>query len=103
LPEAANFAALFESLLSLTRLEESSRITLGGLFVGLHALAVAPPHTVASLKSRIMKAEGFIGHQLQLFGDVDGDVLMNDNDHIHILAQKQTFLGHIAHEPIMVI
>ena len=45
-------------------------------------LSVAPPQTAALLKLRVMKAEDFVGHNIQLFKDTDGEVPMDDNDPI---------------------
>lgn len=39
----------------------------------------APPHTVASLKHRIMNAEGVINQTIKLFKDTDGEALIERN------------------------
>ncbi|EDR05869.1 uncharacterized protein LACBIDRAFT_329325 [Laccaria bicolor S238N-H82] len=64
-------------------------------------LSIAPPQTVSSLRSQIVKAEGITGRKIQLFGDMDGEVPMNDNDHISF--QAQVFPGHIEDEPITLV
>ena len=55
---------------------------------------MAPPYTVASLKSRIAKAEGIADREIQLFEDTDGEALMKDADRAPFLAE--TFPGHIC-------
>ena len=65
-------------------------------------LSVAPPQTVALLKLRIMKAEDFIGRNIQLFNDIDGEVPMNDNDPISH-PQAYNYPGYVADEPITII
>jgi hypothetical protein len=48
-------------------------------FLGrVDTLSVTPPHTVASLGSRIASAESVVKNKIQLFKDTDGDALMND-------------------------
>ena len=65
-------------------------------------LSVAPPHTVASLKSRIVKAEGTILYQnMQIFKDMDGEELMNDKDHLSF--QADTYLGCEEDDPIAIV
>ena len=65
-------------------------------------LSVAPPQTVALLKLRVMKAEDFIGHNIQLFKDIDGEVPMNDNDPISH-PQAYNYPGYVADEPITIM
>ena len=65
-------------------------------------LSVAPPHTVASLKSRIVKTEGTILTQnMQIFKDIDGEEVMNDNDHLSF--QADTYPGCEEDDPIAIV
>ena len=65
-------------------------------------IPVAPPHTVASLKSRIIKTEGNIKYQnMQIFKDIDGEELMNDNDHLSF--QADTYPGCEEDDPIAIV
>ena len=65
-------------------------------------LSVAPPQTVALLKLRVMKAEDLIGHNIQLFKDIDGEVPMNDSDPI-ARPEACDYPGRVADEPITII
>ena len=67
-------------------------------------LSVAPPQTVAFLKLRVMKAELLptIGHNIQLFKDIDGEVPMDDNDPISH-PEAYNYPGYVADEPITII
>ncbi|KIJ98703.1 hypothetical protein K443DRAFT_8968 [Laccaria amethystina LaAM-08-1] len=65
-------------------------------------LSVAPPQTVALLKFRVMKAEDLIGHNIQLFKDIDGEVPMNDNEPISH-PEAYNYPGYVADEPITII
>jgi hypothetical protein len=64
-------------------------------------LSVAPPHTVASLKSRIMKVEGIQDQKIQLFEDINGKVLMKDTDRALFFAE--TFPGCAEDDPLAVV
>ena len=64
----------------------------------IDTLSVAPPHTVASLKSRIAKAEGIVDQELQLFEDTDDEALMKDADRASFLAE--TFPGCLEDGPL---
>ena len=65
-------------------------------------LSVAPPHTVASLKSRIVKTEGTRLYQkMQIFKDIDGEELMNDEDHLSF--QADTYPGCEEDDPIAIV
>ena len=65
-------------------------------------LSVSPPHTVASLKSRIVKTEGTILNQnMQIFKDIDGEELMNDKDHLSL--QADTYPGCEEDDPIAIV
>ena len=71
-------------------------------FLGrVDTLSVTPPHTVASLGSRIASAEGVVKSKIQLFKDTDGDAPMNDNDQLSLLAQ--TYPGCAEDDPIAVV
>ena len=67
----------------------------------IDTLSVAPPHTVASLKSRIAKAEGTVDGEIQLFEDDDGEALMKDVDRASILAE--TFPGCLEDDPLALV
>ncbi|EDR05862.1 uncharacterized protein LACBIDRAFT_302440 [Laccaria bicolor S238N-H82] len=67
----------------------------------INTLSIAPPQTVSSLRSQIVKAEGIADRKIQLFGDMDGEVPMNDNDHISFRAQ--VYPGHVEDEPITLV
>lgn len=72
--------------------------TLGRIDV----LSIAPPHTVASLKSRIVKTEGTIVYRkMQIFKDIDGEELMNDKDHLSL--QADTYPGCEEDDPIAIV
>ena len=64
-------------------------------------LSVAPPYTVASVKSRIAKAEGTVDQELQLFEDTDGEALMNDADRASFLSE--TFPGCLEDDPLALV
>jgi hypothetical protein len=65
-------------------------------------LSVAPPHTVASLKSRIIKTEGTIVNQnMQIFKDIDGEEVMNNKDHLSF--QTDTYPGWEEDDPIAIV
>ena len=64
-------------------------------------LSVAPPYTVASLKSRIAKAEDIVDRAIQLFEDTDGEVLMKDAERASFLAE--TFPGCLEDDPLAFI
>ena len=65
------------------------------------ALSVAPPYTVASLKSRIAKAEGIVDQEIQLFEDTDGEALMNGADRVSFLSE--TFPGCVEDDPLALV
>lgn len=69
----------------------------------IDTLSIAPPHTVASVKARIVKAEGVASAQkIQLFEDMmDDEVLMNDSSMISLFAQ--TYPGSGEHEPLAIV
>ena len=67
----------------------------------IDTLSVAPPYTVASLKSRIAKAEGIADREIQLFEDTDGEALMKDADRAPFLAE--TFPGCLEDDPLALV
>lgn len=67
----------------------------------LEVLSVAPPQTVASLKRRIIKVEGIVNHDCELFGDESGETTMNDDDTISFSADS--YPGISEDEPIAVV
>ena len=64
-------------------------------------LSIAPPYTVASLKSCIAKAERIIDREIQLFEDIDGEALMKDTDRASFRAE--TFPGCLEDDPLAFI
>ena len=64
-------------------------------------LSVAPPYTVASLKSRIAKAEGIVHREIQMFEDTDGEALMKDADRISFLSER--FPGCLEDDPLALV
>ncbi|EDR02820.1 uncharacterized protein LACBIDRAFT_332125 [Laccaria bicolor S238N-H82] len=67
----------------------------------LEVLSVAPPQTVASLKRRIIKVEGIVNHDCELFGDESGETTMNDDDTISFSADSYPCISE--DEPIAVV
>ena len=67
----------------------------------IDTLSIAPPQTVSSLRSQIVKAEAIADRNIQMFGDMDGEVPMNDNDHMSFRAQ--VYPGHVEDEPITLV
>ena len=67
----------------------------------IETLSIPPPQTVSSLSFQVMKAEGFVTRTVQLFQDMDGEVLMNDKAHIPL--QAQVYPGHDEDEPITIV
>ena len=63
--------------------------------------SIAPPQTVSSLSFQVTKAEGFVTRTVQLYQDMDGEVLMADNDHLPL--QAQAYPGHLEDEPIVIV
>ena len=64
-------------------------------------LSVAPPYTVASLKARIVKVEGIVDREIQLFEDTDGEALMKDADRASFIAE--TFPGCLENDPLALV
>ena len=64
-------------------------------------LSVAPPYTMASLKSRIAKVEGIVDREIQLFEDTDGEALMKDADRASFLSD--TFPGCVEDDPLALV
>ncbi|EDR06553.1 uncharacterized protein LACBIDRAFT_328793 [Laccaria bicolor S238N-H82] len=79
---------------------DSEEFSLGRINI----LSVAPPRTVARLKSRVMQAEGLSSfwYNIQLFKDIDGEVPMNGNDPV-CHPQAYNYPGCVADEPITII
>ena len=67
----------------------------------IEILSVPPPHTVGSFKSCITKSEGVSAHDLQVFEDDTGEITMNDNDIIALLAD--TYPGNAEEQPIAIV
>ena len=66
----------------------------------INTLSMPPPHTVSSLKNRIIKSEDLLGHNVQLFEDEISDSAMNDSDALILLSD--TFPGFIEDQPIAI-
>ena len=64
-------------------------------------LSVSPPPTVASLKACIAKAEEMADHDLQMFEDDMGEIIMKDDDTITILAD--IYPGILQDAPIAIV
>jgi len=71
------------------------------LLMHVDTLSVAPPYTVASLKSRIAKAKGIVDREIQLFKDTDGEALMKDTDRASFLSE--TFPGFLEDDPLALV
>jgi hypothetical protein len=65
--------------------------------------SIAPPQTVSSLSFQVMKAEGFVTRTVLLYQDMDGEVLMTDNDHLPLQAHHHAYPGHLEDEPITIV
>ena len=66
----------------------------------VNILSVPPPHTVSSLKNRIIIFEDLSGHNVQLFEDGASDSAMNDSDALTLLSD--TYPGSIEDRPIAI-
>ena len=66
----------------------------------VNTLSVPPPHTVSSLKNRVITSEDLSGHNVQLFEDESSDSAMNDSDVLTLLSD--TFPGFIEDRPIAI-
>ena len=60
---------------------------------------IPPPHTVASLKHRLVHVEGVSGNDVQLLETEDGEVTLNDGDAIALLTDD--FPGSKEDQPIV--
>ena len=60
---------------------------------------IPPPHTVASLKDRLVQVEGVSGNDVQLLEDEDGEATLNDDDPIALLTDN--FPGSKEDQPIV--
>ena len=63
--------------------------------------SIPPPQTLSSLRFQVTKAEGFVTRTVQLYQDMDGEVLMTDNAHLPL--QTQCYPGHLEDEPIAIV
>ena len=66
----------------------------------VNTLAIPPPHTIASLKNHLIKAENILGRDVQIFDDEDGESPTNDTDAIALLSDS--FPGCMEDQPIAV-
>ena len=66
----------------------------------VNTLSVPPPHTVSSLKNRVIISEDLSGHNVQLFKDEGSDSDMNDSDALTLLSDA--FPGSIEDRPIAI-
>ena len=60
---------------------------------------IPPPHTVASLKDRLIHIEGVSGHDVQLLENDNGEITLNDGDTIALLTDN--CLGSKEGQPIV--
>ena len=67
----------------------------------INILSIPPPHTVASLKARLAKAEGALDRSFQLFEDVGSEIKMKDDDIITFHADG--YPGACEEEPMAVV
>ncbi|EDR01801.1 uncharacterized protein LACBIDRAFT_310488 [Laccaria bicolor S238N-H82] len=65
----------------------------------LNIFTIPPPHTVASLKGRLVHVEGVSGNAVQLLENEDGEVTLNDGDAIALLTDD--FPGSNEDQPIV--
>ena len=65
----------------------------------LDIFTIPPPHTVASLKDRLVHVEGVSGNDVQLPEDEDGEATLNDGDAIALLTDD--FPGSKEDQPIV--
>ena len=63
----------------------------------INILSVPPPHTVSSLKNRIIISEDLSDYNVQLFEDGASESSMNDSDALTILSD--TFPGFVENWP----
>ena len=66
----------------------------------VNTLSLPPPHTVSSLKNRVIISEDLSGHNVQLFKDEGSDSDMNDSDALTLLSDA--FPGSIEDRPIAI-
>ena len=66
----------------------------------VNTLSVPPPYTVSSLKNCVIKCEGVLGDNVQLFEDEDSESAMDDDDALNLLSNM--FPGLIEDRPIAV-
>jgi len=64
-------------------------------------LSIAPPRTVSSLKSRLLKAEDRLGDDVQLFEDMGSDSPMDDTDIFTPLGDD--YPGSTEGQPIAIV
>ncbi|EDQ99230.1 uncharacterized protein LACBIDRAFT_296005 [Laccaria bicolor S238N-H82] len=67
----------------------------------IDTLSIAPPCTVGSLKSRVMKVEGIADQEIRLFKDTDSEVQMKDTG--RALSFAETFPGCVEDDPLAVV
>lgn len=67
------------------------------------ALSIAPPFNAASLRRRLVRAEGITGNSksLQLFENLSSDAPMSDSDDIPLLTDR--YPGYTVDEPMAFI
>ena len=63
-------------------------------------LSAPPPHTVSSLKNRIIIFEDLSGHEVQLFEDEGSESAMNDSDALTFISD--TFPGYTEERPVAI-
>ena len=66
----------------------------------VNSLSVPPPHTVSSLKNRIIISEDLSDHNVQLFEDGASESPINDSDALTLLSD--TYPGFLEDRPIAI-
>jgi len=64
-------------------------------------LSIAPPRTVSSLKSRLLKAEDYLGDDVQLFEDMGSDSPRDDTDVLTLLGDD--YPGSTEDQPMAIV
>lgn len=64
-------------------------------------LSIAPPRTISSLMFRLLKAEDFLGDDVQLFEDMGSDSPMDDTDVLTFLGDD--YPGSIEDQPMAIV
>ena len=63
--------------------------------------SIAPPRTASSLKSRLLKAEGCLGDDVQLFEDMGSGSCIDDTDVLTLLCDD--YPGSTEDQPMAIV